>query len=142
MNRTLLLLTILITISAGASIVSAANFEESIANGKSVYAKKCASCHGAKGEGGVGPALNSKSKLDSLGLENVLHTVEVGVPDTAMPAWKGQLTEVEIEDVVHFIFAEWAGLIIVGIELWPWEIAFVVCGAIWTIMGIYYVVRA
>lgn len=140
-RKILLLSMVFISILAMASAAWAANFEESVANGKSIYAKNCASCHGAQGEGGIGPALNSKSKLDSLGLENVRHTVEAGVPDTAMSAWEGVLTEEEIEDVVHFMFAEWAGLIVVGIEMWPWEITFVVMGTIWTMMGLYYVIR-
>lgn len=119
----------------------AVSFEKSVADGKSIYAKNCAACHGANGEGGVGPALNQKSKLDSIGMENIRKTVEDGKPGTAMPPWKGVLTEQQIEDVVHFVFAEWADLVIVGIEMWPWEVAFVVFGSIWMLMGIYYVIR-
>ncbi len=137
-------LTVLIVLTVVSIVLPAAwgvNFEESVANGKRIYARDCASCHGAEGQGGVGPALNSKSKLDSLGLENVKHSIEDGVEGTAMPGWKDTLTESEIDDLVHFIFGEWAGLVIVGIEMWPWEIAFVVIGAIWALMGAYYVVR-
>jgi hypothetical protein len=58
-----------------------------------------------------------------------------------MPAWEGELSEEEIDDLVHFIFGEWAGLVIVGIEMWPWEIAYVCVGIIWALMGMYYVIR-
>jgi cytochrome c553 len=121
--------------------VWALNFEESVENGKALYAKNCASCHGAEGEGGAGPAVNEKSKLDALGLENFKHSVEDGVEGTAMPPWKDVLTDEEIDDVVHFIYAEWADFIVVGLEMWPWEITFVVMGIIWTLMGMYYVIR-
>jgi mono/diheme cytochrome c family protein len=121
--------------------VGALNFEESVENGKALYAKNCASCHGAEGEGGAGPAVNEKSKLDALGLENFKHSVEDGVEGTAMPPWKDVLTDEEIDDVVHFIYAEWADFIVVGLEMWPWEITFVVMGIIWTLMGMYYVIR-
>jgi mono/diheme cytochrome c family protein len=141
LTNVVLISTILIAILAMASPVLALNFEESVANGRKLYVKNCASCHGAEGEGGIGPALNEKEKLDSLGLENVRHTIEEGVAGTAMPGWKGVLTEDEIEDLVNFIFGEWAGLIIVGIEMWPWEIAFVCIGSIWTLLGIYYIIR-
>lgn len=139
----LLSVALVMLISNAASPVSAESFEQSVASGKTVYARNCASCHGAKGEGGIGPALNSKDKLDSLGIENIRLTVEEGKEGTpvAMPKWKGVLTDQQIEDVVHFIFNEWAGLVIVGIEMWPWEVAFVVFGAIWMLMGIYYIIK-
>ncbi len=137
----ILIATVVLSLFAAAGSVWAVNFEESVANGAEVYADNCASCHGAEGDGGVGPAVNEKSKLDALGLENFKHTVEGGVEGTAMPAWKGELSDEEIEDVVHYIYAEWADFIIVGIEMWPWEITYVVMGIIWTLMGMYYVIR-
>lgn len=140
-RRALFLSIVLIVMSLMASSVWAASFEQSVANGKTLYARNCASCHGPKGEGGIGPALNQKDQLDSLGLENIRKSVEEGKAGTSMPAWKGILSEEQITDVVHFMFAEWAGLIIVGIEMWPWEVAFVVFGSIWTLMGLYYIIR-
>ncbi len=137
----LLLSMVLVSLSLMASSVWAENFEQSVAKGKTLYAKNCAACHGAGGEGGIGPALNSKETLDSLGIENIMHTVEAGVPGTAMTAWKGALGEEGVTDVTNFMFAEWAGLVIVGIEMWPWEIAFVVMGSIWALQGLYYVIR-
>lgn len=135
---TLVALTALLTL---VPTVFGFNFEESVANGKVIYEESCATCHGAEAEGGVGPALNEKAKLDSLGIENVKHTVEDGVEGTAMAAWSGELSEEEIGDVVNFIFAEWADFTLIGIEMWPWEIAYVVIGIIWAMMGLYYVIR-
>ncbi len=140
-NKFLLTMMVAMMVVSMASGVWAVNFEESVENGKALYAKNCASCHGAEGEGGAAPELNSKAKLDSLGLENVKHSIEAGVEGTAMPPWEGVLTHDEIDDITHFIFAEWADFVIVGIEMWPWEITFVVMGIIWTLMGMYYVIR-
>lgn len=140
-NKILSVLIVIITLGSLSTGAWALNFKESVTNGKLVFEENCASCHGAEGEGGAGPALNSKATLDSLGLENVKHAIEAGAEGTAMPAWEGVLSEEEIEDVVHFIFGEWAGLVIVGIEMWPWEIAYVCVGLIWALMGMYYVIR-
>jgi cytochrome c oxidase cbb3-type subunit 3 len=140
-NKISSVLLVIITLASLSTGAWALNFEESVANGKTVYEENCANCHGAEGEGGAGTALNSKAKLDSLGLENVKHSIEAGVEGTDMPAWEGELSEEEIDDLVHFIFGEWAGLVIVGIEMWPWEIAYVCVGLIWALMGMYYVIR-
>lgn len=142
MRRILFILVMcFVTIASLSPAAFAKSFDKSVADGKQVFADNCASCHGADGSGGVGPALNSKSKLESLGLEKVRHDVEEGIEGTPMPAWKGVLSDEEIEDVVHYIFNEWADLVIAGIEMWPWEIAYVVIGSIWTILGLYYVIR-
>ncbi len=138
--KTLLVSFFLLLVSVTAP-AWASDFEESVAKGREVYAQKCAACHGFSGEGGVGPGLNSKAKLESLGMENVQKVIIEGVPDTAMAPWGGDLSPGEIDSLVTFIFAEWAGLVRVGIEMWPWEVAFVIFGGIWTILGIYYVVR-
>jgi len=121
--------------------VWASDFEASVERGAGIYTEKCVICHGADGEGGAGPELNSKSKLESLGMENVHKTIVEGVPGTAMTPWEGQLSSEEIEDLMNFIFAEWAGVIHVGIEMWPWEVAYVIFGGIWSILGFYYIVR-
>ncbi len=136
-----LLVSISLLLAFSTAPVWASDFEASVAGGREVYAQKCAVCHGVSGEGGVGTALNSKSKLESLGMESVHKSIVEGIPDTAMPAWEAELSADEIDNLVTFIFAEWAGLVSVGIEMWPWEVTFVIFGGIWTILGIYYVVR-
>ncbi|MEE9594374.1 MAG: cytochrome c [Candidatus Hydrothermarchaeales archaeon] len=121
--------------------VWASDFEESVNLGREIYAEKCAVCHGASGEGGVGPALNSKSKLESLGMESIHKSIVEGILGTAMPPWEADLSPEEIDSTVTFIFAEWAGMVSIGIEMWPWEVAFVIFGGIWSILGFYYIVR-
>ncbi len=54
----------------------------------------CGSCHGMTRKGGLGPALlpvNLMGKPDEL----LIATILDGRPGTAMPPWRGQLTEAE-----------------------------------------------
>jgi len=79
-----------------------------IAKGKAIYNEKCALCHGrtGKGDGPVGASLNPKPP-SFISKEMIAH------PDTrhkavmiegrgAMPSFKDQLSEEEIEDVLAY----------------------------------------
>ncbi len=56
---------------------------ESVEHGAEVYAQQCASCHGAEGEGLIGPALQD-TPLDAATFEKL---VRRGVPGTVMTAY-------------------------------------------------------
>lgn len=81
---------------------------DAVAAGQTNYERNCASCHGAsgKGDGAAGASLDPKPADltvlagDSDG-EMYWHIAE-GVPDTAMPAWKGVLSQDEIWQVVSY----------------------------------------
>jgi mono/diheme cytochrome c family protein len=82
---------------------------ERISRGRAIYNEQCVSCHGAQGEGGVGPALNNRTVLKNT-LDSVFFSViRSGVPSTQMPAWSvnfgGPLTDEDVRDVVAFIRA-------------------------------------
>lgn len=82
---------------------------ERISRGRTIYNEQCVSCHGAQGEGGVGPALNNRTVLKNT-LDSVFFSViRSGVPSTQMPAWSvdfgGPLTDEDVRDVVAFIRA-------------------------------------
>jgi mono/diheme cytochrome c family protein len=85
-----------------------------IERGYNLYQANCARCHGANGEGGIGPVLNDQMKLFSHLDEQYLETVlEVGGryvcgnPNSIMPVWSsengGPLNYVQIEDIIAFI---------------------------------------
>lgn len=80
-----------------------------VERGTEIYAEQCASCHGAQGEGGVGPALNDRDLLKSTHDDVFFSLVRSGVPGTQMPAWSvdfgGPLTDEDVRDVVAFIRA-------------------------------------
>lgn len=76
---------------------------EVVARGAELYALQCVGCHGAEGEGKMGPALKG-SPFDDTVLEK---TISRGIAGTAMPAMGeedgGSLKKHQIKDLVTFI---------------------------------------
>jgi mono/diheme cytochrome c family protein/plastocyanin len=88
----------------------------SVERGYNLYEANCARCHGANGEGGIGPVLNDQMKLfshlDEQYLKNVLTVggrYVCGDPKSVMPVWAdtngGPLNYIQIEDLIAFIRA-------------------------------------
>lgn len=87
--------------------------------GKAIYDAKCAQCHGASGTGdGPASALLTPRPADlSTGRykirstasgslptdEDLARTITGGLDGTAMPAWKGLLSDGELRDVIAYI---------------------------------------
>ncbi len=75
-----------------------------LASGESVFQGKCAACHGAHLEGGIGPNLTDEYWLHGSGkLTEISGTVRKGVLDKGMPGWEGLLKNEEIQAVTVFI---------------------------------------
>ncbi len=90
------------------------------ANGKRLFMKKCAWCHGKKGEGdGPGAKFIIPPPRDfSLGVykfktstpdtyitrdEDIFHTIINGLPGTSMPSWKEIFDDQEVWDMVAYL---------------------------------------
>lgn len=77
--------------------------------GQGLFADNCATCHGANGEGGIGPALNSRDLLTSTMDETLAGLTRIGVPSSIMPAWGqafgGPYTDEEINQLVVYMRA-------------------------------------
>jgi cytochrome c oxidase cbb3-type subunit 3 len=72
--------------------------------GAEQFMGKCASCHGNKGEGSIGPNLTDHYWLHGDGsLPAILQVVSDGVPDKGMPPWKGMLKKDELLSVVAYV---------------------------------------
>jgi len=72
-----------------------------IARGERIFAQSCSVgyCHGVAGAAGRGPRLRGRSFP-----KDYLYNVTCdGVPNSAMPAWKGRLKDEEIRAVVEYV---------------------------------------
>ena len=83
--------------------------KHSLGHGRELYVENCTSCHGTRGEGIVGPALNDKRLLEEASNGVLFATIQTGRPNTTMPAWGqsygGALTDEDIHAIVDFIRA-------------------------------------
>jgi mono/diheme cytochrome c family protein len=75
---------------------------EMIAEGRTFFNLRCAGrCHGVDGQDGFdGPILVGKAYLDPT---FVYVTLITGRPGSAMPSWKGRLTDDELWRVIAFV---------------------------------------
>lgn len=61
---------------------------EAMAIGKKKFQEICVACHGANGEGTIGPNLTDKYWIHSQGtIDGVLLSIREGFPDKGMPPW-------------------------------------------------------
>ncbi len=86
----------------------------SLGNGKKIFENNCSVCHGLKGHGDgpmasqfdPSPAVLSNPKLtgdtNTTAYDN-FEVINVGIANTAMMAWAGELSETEIWDVTYYI---------------------------------------
>ncbi len=88
----------------------------SIEKGYNLFQANCARCHGANGQGGIGPVLNDQAKLFShltpQYIKNVLTVggrYVCGNPTSLMPVWAdtngGPLNYIQIQALIDFIRA-------------------------------------
>jgi len=75
----------------------------SLEAGKLVYTTNCLACHGANGEGGIGPNMTDEYWIHGAGMNNMIHTINVGVPAKGMITWKGVLKDEQILQVASYI---------------------------------------
>ena len=75
--------------------------------GRTVYAKKCASCHGADGKGNAKMAkmlkVNIPMMTDAAGKSDAELMKLVSEGKKPMPSFKKRLSKEELEAVVHYV---------------------------------------
>jgi len=65
--------------------------------GKKIFSEKCMACHGASGEGQIGPNLTDAYWIHgNAALSSLLKVISVGVPDKGMPPWDALLKPEDI----------------------------------------------
>ena len=63
------------------------NSAPQVQDGKKLFAKKCANCHGANGTGSFAPSLRGDLKHGNK-KQQIAKVIRSGVPGTAMPSFK------------------------------------------------------
>ncbi|MBT9568562.1 MAG: c-type cytochrome [Thiobacillus sp.] len=71
-------------------------------NGAKLYGRNCASCHGAKGDGGIGVPLALASFQAGISDDYLRKTIVLGRPGRVMPAFSS-LSRAEVEAIVAHI---------------------------------------
>lgn len=75
-----------------------------ITSGKELFVKNCAACHGAEGQGGIGPNLTDAYWIHDQGrYADLYKMVKVGVPDKGMPPWGGVFGAQEMISVALYV---------------------------------------
>lgn len=74
-----------------------------IAVGAEAYAAVCAACHGAQGQGLIGPNLVDDFWIHGATPEAIWHGINEGYPTAGMPPWKDQLSDEQRAGLLAFL---------------------------------------
>lgn len=72
--------------------------------GQTAFQSKCAACHGAHGQGGIGPNLTDHYWLHGGKLTEIEATISKGILDKGMPPWGAILSKDELNSVTAYIY--------------------------------------
>jgi cytochrome c oxidase cbb3-type subunit 3 len=87
-----------------ASLSKLMNDATSMSEAKTLFSQRCSPCHGASGEGSIGPNLTDHHWMHEHGeLAEIYQIVNVGIPEKGMPPWGRQLSPVELRKVAAFV---------------------------------------
>ncbi len=76
-----------------------------VTKGKTLYAKKCRTCHGENAEGLSGPNLTDEYWIHGGDIKSIFKTVKYGVAAKGMISWQDQLSPQEMQEVSSFIMS-------------------------------------
>jgi len=111
-----------------ATIIDYMDDEEWIKVGQSVFAQRCATCHGSQGNGTAAPNLTDEKFVHVKKSEDIAKVVLNGANNGSMPAWKAQLHINEIVLVSAYVAnmrgqnlptGAWGGAVGEPIDPWP-----------------------
>ncbi len=76
-----------------------------VTSGQAIFTQNCKACHGASGEGGVGPNLTDEYWLHGGDLKAIFKTIKYGVPQNGMLPWKDKLNPKQMQEVSSYILS-------------------------------------
>jgi cytochrome c oxidase cbb3-type subunit 3 len=85
------------------TIQNAAQDGKIVAQGATLFAQRCASCHADKGQGLIGPNLTDLRQVHGTTRMDIYNTISKGVPTTAMLAWGEQLPQTDVLALASFV---------------------------------------
>lgn len=74
-----------------------------IAAGKATYVKYCVACHGAEGQGDVGPNLTDNYWIHGGSIKDVFKSIKFGWPEKGMKSWQQDLGARQIQEVSSYL---------------------------------------
>ena len=87
------------------SNVTLSQEQADLAVGKEAYVQNCVTCHGADGQGGVGPNLTDQYWLHGGDVKDVFKTIKYGIPQKGMIAWQNKFTPKQMQQLSSFIIS-------------------------------------
>jgi len=76
-----------------------------IEKAKNLYINNCAACHGAMGEGGIGPNLTDNYWIHGKGINNISKIIALGVPEKGMIPWKSTFKSADILALATYVIS-------------------------------------
>lgn len=78
---------------------------EYLKGGEALYNQYCIACHGSRGNGGVGPALNDAEWIHGGTADDVIKSVAEGFPARGMAAWQPIMGTTGVEQVSAYVLS-------------------------------------
>jgi cytochrome c oxidase cbb3-type subunit III len=77
--------------------------KKSLESGKKIFIENCATCHGEKGEGKLGPNLTDNYWIHGGKIVDIFKTIKYGVPTKGMISWSKKLNPLLMQEVASYI---------------------------------------
>jgi mono/diheme cytochrome c family protein len=103
--KSLLLLSVVLALACGQAKNDLA--VKDVAATKALYTdQKCVTCHGEKGEGGIGPSFKTGLAMNRT-VEDL--ATRIGTGSGQMPSFKDKLSQEQIQELAKFVYKEIQG---------------------------------
>jgi cytochrome c oxidase cbb3-type subunit 3 len=76
---------------------------DGVSSGAALFKTNCVACHGAQGQGGVGPNLTDDYWLHGGGIKDIFKTIKYGWQEKGMKSWKEDFSPVQMAQLASFV---------------------------------------